>query len=124
MYGLIQMFNNPSATTVIDELDSGVFEYLLGELLKVLEESGKGQLIFTSHNLRPLEVLDKKSILFSTTNENNRYIRFKYVKNTNNLRDFYYQSILLGGQDECVYNPTRSSAIRRAFKSVKEDLND
>jgi len=123
MYGLIQMFNNPSATTVIDELDSGVFEYLLGEILKVLEESGKGQLIFTSHNLRPLEVLDKKSILFSTTNENNRYIRFKNVKSTNNLRDFYYQSILLGGQDECVYNPTRSSAIRRAFKSVKEDLN-
>ena len=26
---------------------------LLGELLKIISEKGKGQLIFTSHNLRP-----------------------------------------------------------------------
>ena len=30
-------------------------------LLHTIEETGKGQLVFTSHNLRPLEVLDKKA---------------------------------------------------------------
>lgn len=64
MYSLIEMYNDPSVTVAIDELDSGVFEYLLGELLSVLEESAKGQLIFTSHNLRALEVLNKKMLCF------------------------------------------------------------
>ncbi len=37
---------------MIDELDAGVFEYMLGELLDIFAKSAKGQLIFTSHNLR------------------------------------------------------------------------
>lgn len=123
LYSLIEMYNDPSVTVAIDELDSGVFEYLLGEILTVLQESAKGQLIFTSHNLRALEVLDKKSVMFSTTNENNRYIRFKNVKGTNNLRDMYYQDILLGGQDECIYEATSQSSIRRAFRRAGGDLN-
>jgi hypothetical protein len=61
--------------------------------------------------------------MFSTTNVNNRYIRFKNIKGTNNLRDVYYQDILLGGQDECVYEPTSQNAIRRAFRSAGGDLN-
>ncbi|MCT6903355.1 MAG: ATP-binding protein, partial [Lactobacillus sp.] len=64
---LIAVYNNPNACVVIDELDSGVFEYLLGELLTVIDEDGKGQLIFTSHNLRVLEVLAIKNLWFTTT---------------------------------------------------------
>ena len=64
----------------IDELDSGIFEYLLGEILRIISEKGKGQLIFTSHNLRPLETIDKGFVAFTTTNVNNRYIRFSNVK--------------------------------------------
>ncbi|MCQ2081347.1 MAG: ATP-binding protein [Lachnospiraceae bacterium] len=123
LYGLIEMFNDESVTVAIDELDSGVFEYLLGEMLTVLQEYAKGQLIFTSHNLRALEVLDKRNVIFSTTNPVNRYIRFKYVKGTNNLRDVYYQDILLGGQDECVYEPTSQSDMRRAFRKAGIELN-
>ena len=123
LYGLVEMYNDSSVTVAVDELDSGVFEYLLGELLCILEESAKGQLVFTSHNLRALEVLDKKNVMFSTTNVDNRYIRFKNVKGSNNLRDVYYQDILLGGQDECIYEPTSQNAIRRAFKSAGGDLN-
>ena len=82
---LVAMYNNKKVCVVIDELDAGVFEFLLGELLTVLKENSKGQLIFTSHNLRALEVLDKNDILFTTTNEENRYIRLKNVKKTNNL---------------------------------------
>lgn len=71
---LIQAFGSPSICLVIDELDAGIFEYMLGELLDIFCKSAKGQLIFTSHNLRALEMLDKDSIMFSTVNPNNRYI--------------------------------------------------
>ena len=113
---LICVYNNPSMCLVIDELDSGVFEYLLGELLAVFSDGGKGQLIFTSHNLRALEMLGKKSILFSTTNPSNRYIRLQNVQTNNNLRDLYLRSLTLGGQKEEMYEETDSVAIGRAFR--------
>lgn len=49
---LIQAFGNPSICLAIDELDAGVFEYMLGELLDIYRKSAKGQLLFTLHNLR------------------------------------------------------------------------
>lgn len=113
---LIVVFNQSSITVAIDELDSGIFEYLLGELLQILNEKGKGQVIFTSHNLRPLETLDKKSIYFTTINPNNRYIKMINLKPNNNLRDFYYRSIILGGQHEELYQPTDNFAIAMAFR--------
>ena len=117
---LIVIFNQPSITVAIDELDSGVFEYLLGELLRIISEKGKGQLIFTSHNLRPLETLDNGFIAFTTTNPANRYIRFTNVKGTNNLRDFYYRDIVLGEQSEEVYDPTNNAEIALAFREAGE----
>ncbi len=77
---LIAVYNKPNACIVIDELDSGVFEYLLGELLKIIEQTGQGQLFFTSHNLRILEVLSTKNLWFTTSNEHNRYIQLTGVK--------------------------------------------
>ena len=115
---LIVVYNQSSITVAIDELDSGVFEYLLGEILKIISEKGKGQLIFTSHNLRPLETLDKTFIAFTTTNPSNRYIRMSNVKETNNLRDFYYRDITLGGQKEELYIQTKNSEIALAFRKA------
>ena len=83
--------------------------------MQVLEEHGKGQLIFTAHNLRPLETISKNSIVFTTTNPDNRYIPFKGHKTTNNLRDQYLRAVYLGGQDEEVYAPTSKFAIDNAF---------
>lgn len=74
------MYNVSSITIDIDELDSGIFEYLLGGLLRILSEKGRGQLIFTSHNLRPLETIDRGFIAFTTTNPNNIYIRITNIK--------------------------------------------
>ena len=115
---LIVIYNKPSMTVAIDELDAGVFEYLLGEILRIISEKGKGQLVFTSHNLRPLETLDKSFIAFTTTNPDNRYIRMSNVKTTNNLRDFYYRDIVLGEQKEPVYEPTNNSEIAMAFREA------
>ena len=117
---LTVVYNNPSITVAIDELDSGIFEYLLGELLNIISEKGKGQLIFTSHNLRTLVTIDKGFIAFTTTNPDNRYIRMTNVKVNNNLRDFYYRDIVLGEQSEPVYSPTNNYEIALAFREAGE----
>lgn len=119
---LIQAFGNPSICLVIDELDAGIFEYMLGELLDIFNKSAKGQLIFTSHNLRALEVLDKESIMFSTVNPDKRYILMKNVKMSNNLRDIYLRGITLGGQDEVIYEETDSLKIARAFRKAGRQI--
>ena len=117
---LIQMFNT-SITVAIDELDAGIFEYLLGEILHIIQDHGKGQLIFTSHNLRPLETLDRCFIAFTTINPENRYTRMYNVKTTNNLRDLYYRDIMLGSnQNEELYMPTNNSEIALAFHEAGE----
>ena len=115
---LIQAFGNPSICLVIDELDSGIFEYMLGELLDIFKKSAKGQLIFASHNLRALEMIDKESIMFSTANPDNRYIHMKNVRESNNLRNMYIRSITLGGQSEEIYEETDSLKIARAFRKA------
>ena len=120
---LISMYNNPSICMVVDELDSGIYEYLLGELLKIIEKGGKGQMIFTSHNLRPLEILSRGSIYFTTTNLYNRYIKFSGVKNNNNLRSLYIRSIIIGGQKEELYQETDSLEIQRAFRLAGDKFN-
>ena len=112
---LILMFNNPSVTVAIDEIDCGIFEFLLGELLSIVSNHGKGQLIFTCHNLRPLETIDHGFLAFTTTNPYNRYARMNYIKSTNNLRDFYYRNIVLGGQKEQLYEQTNNGEIELAF---------
>jgi len=117
---LINVYNDSSITVAIDELDSGVFEYLLGEILKIISEKGKGQLIFTSHNLRPLETIDKSFVAFTTTNPLNRYIRLTNVKATNNLRDFYYRDLIVDDQSETLYEATNNSAISLAFREAGE----
>ena len=117
---LVACYNRPSYCLVVDELDSGIYEYLLGECLEVMQEKAKGQLIFTSHNLRPLEVLKNEFLIYTTVNPENRYIRSIYIKNTQNTRLSYLRNIKLGGQKEKLYNETNiyeiEMAIRRAGK--------
>ena len=120
---LIVIYNQPNITVAIDELDLGIFEYLLGELLNIIAFRGKGQLIFTSHNLRPLERLDKNSIAFTTSNPNNRIIRLKKARYNKSLRDFYFRSILLGGQDEELYDSADYQELAFSFDMAGEDLD-
>lgn len=120
---LISVYNNPNACVIIDELDSGIFEYLLGDLMEIIKENGMGQLFFTSHNLRILEVLNKKNIWFTSTNINNRFIQLKNVTKLSNMRDMYLRAVQLGGQTESLYNETDSYNIKRAFREAgKKDV--
>jgi hypothetical protein len=118
------MFNNPTICLIVDEFDANIFEYLLGELLKIIESDGKGQFIFTSHNLRPLEKLNKESLRLTTTNPDNRYITFSKIKESNNLRKSYYRIINLGGQDEEIYDETNYYKIAMAFKILGRKANE
>ena len=115
---IIASFNEQSVTVAIDEFDAGIFEYLLGEILQAMEQSGKGQFIFTSHNLRPLEVINKKFLYFTTTNPQKRYIRLKKIAATNNLRDTFYREIVLNEQEEQIYNRTKRHKIISALKQA------
>lgn len=113
---LIALYNSPEVCLVVDELDSGIFEYLLGEMLGMLNEEAKGQLIFTSHNLRILEKLPNKNIVYSTINPENRYIRLVGVEKNHNRRDFYIRTITLGGQKEELYDETELQSMGYAFR--------
>ena len=123
LHMLIETYNNPSMTLAIDELDSGIFEYMLGELLQSLEQRGEGQLIYTSHNLRPMELLDKNSVVVSTANPNNRYIRLKNIKTNNNTKNVFLRDIVLDGQSETIYEPTNIFEIKHAFRSLRRNTH-
>lgn len=124
LHVLIRAYHDPGVCLAVDELDSGVYEYLLGELLELFGRGAKGQLIFTSHNLRPLEMLDEESILFSTANPENRFIRISSGKKSKNLRDAYIRSITLGGQKECIYSETDTLKMARAFRNAGRGWKD
>ena len=112
---MIAVYNNPSVTVAIDEIDSGIFEYMLGELLTVLGDSAKGQLIFTSHNLRPLEVLPPKYLLFTTVNPERRFAKLEGISGNNNLRDCYFRTIDLGVGKDAFYDATDTFSIEQAL---------
>ncbi|MFO3714987.1 AAA family ATPase [Oribacterium sp. P9] len=121
---LISVYNNEGVCLVVDELDSGIFEFLLGELLGMMSKEMKGQLIFTSHNLRILEMLDSKNIICSTTNPYNRYIRLVGIEKNHNKRDFYIRAITLGGQKEELYDEDDLIAMGYAFRKAGKVNND
>ncbi len=121
---LTTVFNTPGVTVAIDELDTSIFEYLLGEILSIISEAGQGQLIFTAHNLRPLETLDKGFIAFTTTDPEDRFIRLKKIRETNNLRNTYFRNIFLNESYDNLYEETRNSEITMAFYEAGGGCNE
>ena len=79
--GLIEAYSNEGCLIAIDEIDSGVFEYLLGELIYAFDNFSNGQLMFTSHNLRILEKINYKSIFFTATNPKEVFIQLSKIIN-------------------------------------------
>ena len=115
---LILVYNQHSMTVAYDEFDAGIFEYLLGEILQVIQNSGKGQFIFTSHNMRPLEVLNKEFIWFTTTDPHMRYTKLAGLGETNNLRRVYYREIALHEHYDNLYSETKRNQIISAMRKA------
>ena len=95
-----KVMNEEDYILFIDELDEGIFEVLFGDMIKSIESQCMGQFIFTSHNLRPLEVMEYTHFIFSTVNPENRFVTLKGIKPKNNLRDVYIRKIMYGDDDE------------------------
>lgn len=114
---LIAVYNNPKQIAVIDEFDAGIFEYLLGELVTVFYEGAKGQLIFTSHNLRILESLPSSNIYFSTNDPEHRYTQVQTSGN-NNLRNVYLREIQMNDGLKSLYQGHKTSEIKIAFENL------
>jgi AAA15 family ATPase/GTPase len=122
---VIAAANMPDVFLAVDEFDAGVFEFLLGEFLSILQEQMKGRLIFTSHNLIILERLDANSIRFSTVDENKKFVPFVGVKSTHNLRNVYLRNLKLGNDNKNktdFYNETDKYEISRAIGKAGEEI--
>lgn len=97
---LIYYVQDEEAIVLIDELDVHIFEYLLAILLEKLAKYAKGQLIFTAHNLLPMEKLNRKSIIISTIkNGDTSYTYFKGTSGSTNFRQKYLRSQNLWSED-------------------------
>ena len=114
--GFIDAFNHEGCLIVIDELDSGIFEYLLGEMVYAFANFAKGQLIFNSHNMRILEKVDYKNFFFTTTDRNDAFVQINKVRESNNLRDMYYKYLInFEESDKKLYDAVRTEEMINAL---------
>lgn len=90
------------ATVIIDEIDNGIHDVLMKNIILSLKDEITGQLIITTHNTLLLEALPVKELYLITVDYNgNKEINcitdynIKIQKN-NNVRDLYFKG-LFGG---------------------------
>lgn len=114
---LIRAFNDPDVCVAIDGLDTDVFEYLFGAMLEEFVRVGRGQLIFTAHNLRPMERMQPTSdtIVLSTLDPQNRFIPYRGLGKTNNPRRQYFNALELGGTTVPLYKGGMTQLIGAGF---------
>ncbi len=116
---LIFVYNERGSALIIDELDASIYEYLLGEIMEVFRNGAAGQLIFTSHNLRILEMIDKRSLIFSTNNPDQKYVRLPdSIPDTTNLRNYYLRTVLLADDESSLSSGTDPHDIARALRKA------
>ena len=115
---VVAAYNNPSVCIAIDEFDAGVFEHLLGLIVKVYAESGKGLFIFTSHNLRPLEVLNSTNVFF-TTKEGDLFTHTIGARKTVNKRNAYLRTLSIGSEENIyLSDEVQEHELRNAFRRL------
>lgn len=89
-------------TVIIDEIDNGIHDVLMKNIIMSIKDEITGQLIITTHNTLLLEILPKENIYILSTDYNgNKTINsikeygIKIQKN-NNARDLYFKGIFGG----------------------------
>lgn len=119
---LIRTFGSDDCVLACDELDYGIHEFLFGQILEAFEKFGSGQLIFTSHNLRALELLPPEDIVFTTRDADERFLKLTLPEDTPEMRALYYREVLLG-EDE-LYENTSAFRIGQALFEAAFSGND
>lgn len=94
---MFELFNHALAGGIafIDEIDSNINDVYLTTLLNFFNQEMKGQLVFTTHNLSPMEVLRKNKFAIDFLNENQRIVSWTITGNANPIRA--YQNGLIKG---------------------------
>lgn len=89
-------------TVIIDEIDNGIHDVLMKNIIMSIKDEITGQLIITTHNTLLLEILPKENIYILSTDYNgNKMINsikeygIKIQKN-NNARDLYFKGVFGG----------------------------
>lgn len=89
-------------TVIIDEIDNGIHDLLMKNIIMSIKDEITGQLIITTHNTLLLEILPKEYIYILSTDYNgNKTINsikdyeIKIQKN-NNARDLYFKGVFGG----------------------------
>ena len=110
-------------TVVIDEIDNGIHDLLMKNIILSIKDEITGQLIITTHNTLLLEILPKECIyILSVDYEGNKNINtikeygIKIQKN-HNARDLYFKGVF-GGV------PTTTYVDFEEIKYVLEDSKD
>ncbi len=116
---LVHFIKGENALVVIDELDAHIFEYLLAVILKKISEVAKGQLIFTAHNLSPLERLSRENIIITSIDDEK--VSYNYLKNitkTTNLRQKYIRSQTVWSEDNIIPINLNEAALSLYLKKL------
>lgn len=114
---LLEASLNERITIIIDEFDEGIFELRLKKLLCWLLANTVGMVIFTAHNLMPLEVLPPKAIWFTTVAQKKLYSTMRNIKSKTNMRDKYYRILTVGDDENPPFNyDIDSDMIATAFR--------
>ena len=71
--------------------------------------------------MRPLEVLNKEFVCFTTTDSENRYVKMSGISETNNLRRVYYREIAMHEHYDNLYNETKRYRIVSAMRRAGDD---
>lgn len=114
----VRVYNDPDVLVAVDEIDSGVFEKLLGDILRQLASGIRGQLVFTAHNLHPFEVLPGTCLRTTTVDARDRFSKGPRIRPTSNGRNVYRDAADLGWDGPDLYDapPARmfANALFRA----------
>ena len=73
LYPVLAVLEN-GGIAFIDEFDSNIHDVYLCKIIEYAINYTKGQLIFTTHNLGPMEVLDKSGVKHSIDFINNSQV--------------------------------------------------
>ena len=117
---ILYYIKDENAIVAIDEFDIHIFEYLLALFLEKISLYARGQLIFTAHNLLPMEKLDKESIIISTKDRKKgvSYVYLKGASVTTNLRQKYLRSQTMWTEENIEPLLLNSSALEMFIKKL------
>ena len=116
-------------TVVIDEIDNGIHDLLMKNIILSIKDELTGQLIITTHNTLLLEVLPKDNIyILSTDYEGNKEINSikNYginIQKNHNARDLYFKG-LFGGIPTTSYVDFEEIKYALEDYKTKDNLND